>query len=173
MFFNFYSNSKSQRYLDGSSLVKIPSRTIEWRSFTLERNSEQYLYRYLELFAADALNKFLSQILPQMLDPESDPESVIQLPHYALIKSLFDLISRCITSPQTIILKKLDHLRRLLGVERRLFENVINDRQNMGNGQTVYEVPVMSAEDALYRVQQAGKGNNGGMNRYVTSLHKF
>ena len=159
--------SKSQRYLDGRPLIKIPSRTIEWRPFILKENSELFLHRYLESFAADALDHFLVQ----SRYPGSVDGDVSKHPHYALIRSLMPLISKCITSPRTIKLGKLDHLRRLLvrqsanaGYER--FDNAVE----VGKEGTLSsrEVPLMSAEKILFEVQQAGQGINGGMNRYIS-----
>jgi hypothetical protein len=55
-------HSKSQRYLDDRQLVDMPSRTIEWRGFDIQNDSEKYIYSYLESFAADALDRFLLHI---------------------------------------------------------------------------------------------------------------
>ena len=46
-------HTKSQRYLDGSPLVRIPSRSIEWRSVDL--GDDRLPYQYMESFACEAL----------------------------------------------------------------------------------------------------------------------
>ena len=169
-------NSKTQRYLDGRFLIKIPPRTIEWRPFILTSDSELFLHRYLETFAADALEHFLSR--PENLE---SAECVTKYPHYAMIRSLMSLISRCITSPRTINLRNLDHLRRLLGntqyhtqrsddsASRIEIQISAAKKSYLARARDMVEtlVPLMTAEEILFRVQQAGQGVNGGMNRCV------
>lgn len=159
-------HSKTQSYLDGRPLVVIPGRTIEWRSFAVEAPSELYLLQYLEAFAADALVRFLSEYPGAVQGRE-----IARLPHYALIRSLLGLISRCISSPKTITLKKLDHMRRILVGERgeRGNHQLQGPLNNHIPGGDEYEerplVALMTAEQVLFEVQQAGQGANGGMNR--------
>jgi SNF2-related domain len=157
-------HSKTQSYLDGRPLVVIPGRTIEWRSFTLDITSELYLFQYLESFAADALVRFLSESPGAVQGRE-----IARLPHYALIRSLLGLISRCITNPKTITLKKLDHLRRILVGDRGNHQLQVPQHNPIMNGEDEYPdrplVALMTAEQVLFEVQQAGQGANGGMNR--------
>lgn len=100
-------HSKSQRYLDDRQLVDMPSRTIEWRGFDIQNDSEKYIFKYLESFAADALDRFLLQL--------NDQTNINRSPHYAHIRSLLSVISKCITAPNNTYLRKIDHLRRMLG----------------------------------------------------------
>ena len=162
-------HSKTQCYYDGRPLVVIPGRTIEWRSFTLEITSEKYLFQYLEAFAADALMRFLSESPGGIQGRE-----ITRLPHYALIRSILGLISRCITNPRTMTLNKLDHLRRILMGERVNHQVNLMQMHPVMNGDDEYPdrplVALMSAEQALFEVQQAGQGANGGMNRYCRHL---
>lgn len=52
-------HSKSQRYIaDGRPLVNMPPRTVEWRPVKIQSRSEQYLFKWLESFSADAFEDF-------------------------------------------------------------------------------------------------------------------
>lgn len=156
-------HSKTQTYIDGRPLVVIPGRTIEWRSFELEMTSERFLFQYLESFAADALVRFLSESPTAV-----HGKDIARLPHYALIRSLMGLISRCITNPRTVTLKKLDHLRRILVGERGNHQLQVPQIAPILHGDEHPDRPLvslMTAEQALFEVQQAGQGANGGMNR--------
>ena len=43
-------HTKSQSYLDGRSLVKLPPRVVEWRGFDITNIQEKYLIKSLEVF---------------------------------------------------------------------------------------------------------------------------
>ena len=158
-------HSKTQTYLNGRPLVSIPSRTIEWRPIEIENNSEKYIFHFLAVLAADACGKFLSTEHGYQAD-----RRVGSLPHFAIIRSLLGLMSRCLTSPRTLILKKLDHIKRLL-VDIRLNHGMLR-REEGNKGENGDSVPLMSAEQVLFALQQVGQGANGGLNRYVfTASH--
>ena len=78
-------------------------------------------------------------------------------------------MSRCLTSPKTLILKNLDHIKRLL-VDIRL-NSASNGMLGRGGGVRGNVVPLMSAELVLFALQQVGQGANGGLNRYLTAHH--
>lgn len=158
-------HSKTQTYLDGRPLVSIPSRTIEWRPIEIENNSEKYILHFLAVLAADACGKFLSTEHGFQAD-----RRVGSLPHFAIIRSLLGLMSRCLTSPRTLILKKLDHIKRLL-VDIRLNSapHGMLRREEGSKGENGDVVPLMSAEQVLFALQQVGQGANGGLNRYVVT----
>ena len=157
-------HSKTQTYLDGRSLVSIPSRTIEWRSIDITNDSEKHIFQYLSTLAADACGKFLSTEHGFQAD-----RRVGSLPHFSIIKSLLGLMSRCLTSPKTLILKNLDHIKRLL-LDIRL-NSASNGMLGRGGGVRGNVVPLMSAEQVLFALQQVGQGANGGLNRYLTVHH--
>jgi SNF2-related domain len=156
-------HSKTQTYLDGRPLVSIPSRTIEWRPIDIENNSEKYIFHFLAVLAADACGKFLS--------PEHGFQAdrrVWSMPHFAIIRSLLGLMSRFLTSPRTLILKKLDHIKRLLvDIRINISLHGMMRREDGGKGENGDVVPLMSAEQVLFALQQVGQGANGGLNRFV------
>lgn len=106
-------HSKSQRYLDGRPLLKIPSRTIEWRGFDITGSSEVYIQEYLAEFAASCVAKFLSRIERER-DGSISFQKLARAPNFALVKSLVALMSKALSSPGTLTLLHLDHLRRVL-----------------------------------------------------------
>lgn len=142
-------HSKSQRYIaDNRKLVQIPERTIEWRPFDITNPHEKFVVSYLERFAAEAFLNMSSFF-------EGNVDNVIVAPHYSQIKSLHQLISKCITHGSAISLQQVDHLQRLL-----LFAKKFATTEVDGS-----EVPLMSAEEAMAVVQMGGMGNAGGMNK--------
>ena len=142
-------HSKSQRYIaDNRKLVKIPERTIEWRPFQISDGHEKYIVKYLEHFAAEA---FLN-----MYALNNDISDLLVTPHYSQIKSLQQLISKCITDTQSLPLPQLDHLRRLLLFAKNSLHANISDFN---------ELPLLTAEEALAVVQMGGMGVAGGMNK--------
>lgn len=159
-------HSKSQICVDGTPIISIVGRKIEWRPFAIENNSEQYLLKYLEAFAADALVAFLRTPV--------EGSDITALPHYGILKSLVGLMSRCITGARTLDLRHLDHVRRLL-LGTRLTHSQAPSRGNGGKveggvgGWDTFQVPLMTAEQILHLLQQSGQGLNGGMNRYSTT----
>ena len=156
-------HSKTQTYLDGRPLVSIPSRTIEWRPIEIENNSEKFVFHFLAVLAADACGKFLSTEHGFQAD-----RRVWSMPHFAIIRSLLGLMSRFLTSPRTLILKKLDHIKRLLvDIRINITTHGMMRREEGGKGENGDVVPLMSAEQVLFALQQVGQGANGGLNRYV------
>ena len=122
----------------------------------------------MESFAIDALEHFLVNS-----EYPGSVEDVSKHLHYAQIRSLMPLRSRCITSPRTVNLGKLDHLRRLLVRQGNNagYARLDNIMEVENNGVvSSRQVPLMTAGEILYKVQQAGQGINGGMDRCV-SLH--
>ena len=159
-------HSKSQVCVDGSPIISIVGRKIEWRPFTIEDDSEQYLLKYLESFAADALVAFLR--IPV------EGSDITTQPNYGILRSLVGVMSRCITDPRTLDLRHLDHIRRLLLGSRLTHSQapargggVEVERDSAGSDK--FDVPLMTAEHVLHALQQAGQGLNGGMNRYYTA----
>jgi hypothetical protein len=155
-------HSKTQTYLDGRPLVSIPSRTIEWRPIEIDNNSEKYIFHFLAVLAADACGKFLSTEHGFQVD-----RRVWSMPHFAIIRSLLGLMSRFLTSPRTLILKKLDHIKRLLvDIRINITTHGMLRGEEGGKGENGDVVPLMSAEQVLFALQQVGQGANGGLNRY-------
>ena len=155
-------HSKTQTYLDGRPLVSIPSRTIEWRPIVIENISEKYIFHFLAVLAADACGKFLSTENGFQAD-----RRVWSMPHFSIIRSLLGLMSRCLTSPRTLILKKLDHIKRLLVDIRLNITHGMLRREEGSKSENGDVVPLMSAEQVLFALQQVGQGANGGLNRCV------
>ena len=157
VYYIYYYYSKTQRYLDGRQLVKMPARTIEWKGFDLSHPSETFLFRYLECFAADALKIFLDSFHePSHANNDSNNNtstatSFMRSPHYSHIRNLLALISRCLTHPKTIQLRKLDHLRRmLLSNWQQYSTTAVGDRNSSSSSSSAIRdgdgVQIMSAE---------------------------
>ena len=142
-------HSKSQRYIaDNRKLVQTPERTIEWRPFNIDNVEEKYVVSYLENFAAEAFLNMSAFF-------QGNVENVVVAPHYSQIKSLHQLISKCITHGSAISLQQVDHLRRLLLFAKKL---AVMDADGS-------DIPLMSAEEAMAVVQMGGMGVAGGMNK--------
>jgi SNF2 family DNA or RNA helicase len=143
-------HSKSQTYLDGRSLVPLLPRTIEWRGFDVTSDSELYILRYLEIFAADTMTK--------MLDNESSITQFDSNPHLVQLKSLLGIISRALTHPTSCCLIALDHLKRMLGSDRiDMIRHIIDSSSE--------SIPILPADQVLEMLQQVGSGRDGGLNR--------
>ncbi|KAJ1430449.1 SNF2 family N-terminal domain-containing protein, partial [Ochromonadaceae sp. CCMP2298] len=100
-------HAKSQRYVLGDKpLIKLPARSIEWRGFDFQHADEEFALRYIEAFAADALERFAAT--------QGSLDNWGSRPHFAHLRNLVGVMSRCISHPSCVNLLNLDHVRRLL-----------------------------------------------------------
>lgn len=99
------SSSSSSSIVTYEPILEMPPRRIEWRGFPILDESEMFLAMYFENFAASALASFARNF------GEVDAASMHR---YSQIRSIYALISRCLTHPQNLTLQTIDHLRRLL-----------------------------------------------------------
>ena len=165
-------HSKTQRYVDGRCLVSMPARTVEWRAFELTTDAEVYIHTYLEIFAADALHRFLG-------NPDTASfHGMVRSANYGHVRSLLALISRMLTSPNTVVLRRLDHLRRMLvnpamlQLHNQFHAPYVNPFNGAGGGGVdegePAEPPVvrqMRVQEIVDELTMAGGGRGGGMNR--------
>merc|ERR1711916_332479 len=97
-------HSKGQSYSDGRPLVKMPPRTVEWRPFEISNScGELYLIKSLEIFMADALERFMVNA-----GDSSDGNSITRVENYPQVRSLLGLFSRLVSHPSAIALGSLD-----------------------------------------------------------------
>jgi hypothetical protein len=145
-------HSKTQRYIDTNKrLVSMPERTIEWKGFSINNNysgyggqSEYYLIKYLERFAADAFCHFIRFGGGQ------------QGINHGQLRHFVSWISMAITNIGDIPLAKLDYFQRVMRpVMPRLFGETV------ANG-SASDIIVMSPQDALAHLQSQSRGNNQG-----------
>ena len=151
-------HSKSQRYLlNNSKLVQIPQRIIEWRAFDITNPHELYIVKYLESFTVHAFLAFMKSNAEFI---GVDQATTVH-PNYPQIRSLYQLLSKCITDSGNFSKQQVDHLRRLLCPNRQMLR-----AWNQNNTNTnVDAIPVMYAEEALAIMQMGGMGVGGGFNK--------
>jgi hypothetical protein len=145
-------HTKNQRVIETNQpLIKMPSRTIEWRGVELT-GDDRFVYEYLEAFAADAYEQFLER--------QSSGEDFSKSKFSGQLKSLYSILSRCCTHTSALSLQNVDHLRRIL-VKSTLpqqFFTTSSDSEEV-------TIPLLSPEEVLNRVQSLGSGVAGGLNR--------
>ena len=191
-----FRHSKSQVKRDGSPLIKLPPRTVEWRGYTVENKWERYLYSWLETFACDVLhdleedeNQKESILIPgedEGDDEENDStygsgddddEDVTGVRRrrrrqahqekrrqkkarldrnkkaWGLLRSFVGILSKTLTSPHSVDLLALDHVRRML-----------MDRSTFEQSKTRDGVPCMTVHEILQLVMSCGQGRSSGLN---------
>lgn len=144
-------HSKSQRYIDGTPLVLMPHRAVEWRPVVMNR-TETLIYHYIDSFAAEAVKRFLRHAGAE------GAADLAQTRDYRYVRSLVGILSRCCTHPGAVDLTNLDHLRRFL-LPNRPFGSATDDGLN--------KVVLLTPDAILSRVQSVGMGFMGGLN-YAT-----
>eukprot|EP01041_Mallomonas_annulata_P006991 gene6991-14216_t len=99
--------------------------------------------------------------------------------HFSQLRGLFSLMSRMLTHPASVDLRALDHIRRMLDDSWNRNNNNIgqhgdmpggvgggaNNVQLQHGGNMPLEIPLLTAEEVLRRVQSVGAGAGGGLNR--------
>ena len=160
-------HSKSQRYVTNDApLVMLPNRTVEWRGFDQQEpkharmyssalsgniDNAKYAYEYIECFAADAVERFLSR---NELSGTSSHHQWMSTPHAKQLKGIYSILSRCLTHPRAVSLQHLDHLKRMLGDVTGIIQYMKKDEGG---------VPLLSPEDILSLVQGTDMGPEGGV----------
>jgi len=144
-------HSKNQRYLDGTQLVNMPDRTIEFRGLVLQHSHEVYIKRYMENFACAALDNVLRSI--ERIANEMEVHFT-KVPLYKQIQSLVSLLSRSLSFVSTIPLHRLDILRRSL-----CNATMLTALSNAAKSQAL--VPVLPPDQVLAILQTGGRGASG------------
>ncbi|CAN0064539.1 unnamed protein product [Scytosiphon promiscuus] len=130
-------HSKSQTYVDGRPLVKIPARTVEWRGVDFSAAPEygqygnssaphaRYVYKYLENLCATVCRK-MEETLPRRSAPGAasgaGQSNAMGRREFTKLKSLLTLMQKASTHPALVNLNQLDTLKRSIQTVTPPFE---------------------------------------------------
>ncbi|CAM9858108.1 unnamed protein product [Ectocarpus sp. 6 AP-2014] len=124
-------HSKSQTYVDGRPLVKIPARTVEWRGVEFSSAVEsgqysnasaphaRYVYKYLENLCATVCRKMEENIARESSAGGSAggaEANGMGRREFTKLKSLLALMQKASTHPGLVNLGQLDMLKRSIQV---------------------------------------------------------
>ena len=152
-------HSKSQTYIDSNkSLIKMPPRSVEWRSFTLENDYEKCLHSWLESFACEMMEKFEKDARERADNRNVSNAALTRSPHFNKIRSLLNFLGRMLTSVQAVDMHKLNLVLRELGSQ---FDPMRRHHQAIDPEHQI-QVQKMPAEEILAIVQSTGASNVAG-----------
>jgi hypothetical protein len=154
-------HSKSQTLIEtGEALIKMPARIIEYNGFHVKKMNEKYLLYWLECFSADVLCEVQNRVV-ELHGPNSNKQ-LARNPHFTKLKTMLATMSKLITSPTAVDMKKLDSLIRLLSSVTRLYQpGGALDPAREGDD----HFRKLKCEDIIALAMQGDASMLGGMNR--------